>query len=82
MNDEEKKKKNENGPTKIELDFPDNISLELSKISNWLLLNLDETSVFTDLYGEIRQIVWSDVKSNLYVESLSLSLSGPLMGLG
>ena len=56
MNDEKKKEKNE-GQAKIELDFPDNISLELSKISNWLLLNLDETSVFTDLYGEIRQIV-------------------------
>ena len=46
---------------KIELDFPDNISLELSKISNWLLLNLDETSVFTDLYGEIRD--WEEQKS-------------------
>jgi len=42
------------GSAKIELDFPDNISLELSKISNWLLSNLDEATVFTDLYGEVR----------------------------
>ena len=42
------------GEKRVELDFPAHISRELSKISNWLLLNLDEACVFTDLYGEVR----------------------------
>jgi len=54
------------GEKRVELDFPAHISRELSKISNWLLLNLDEACVFTDLYGEVRARVMRQTLCDFY----------------